>query len=377
MKITNNKNIYLRLYKETALIFQTAAFTYNFPLEIPLDSVRSQDAENQHYLTESSRLEIAGVNYKLQLVKDLYSENKFLKLLFIAVALMDIVGITFSILLGYLFSKKTLQPIHEITAAARERTIHNLADAIPLPVAKDELYMLALTFNEMSERLYSALEQQTRFVADASHELKTPIMVISGYINLLDRWGKEDPAVLLAAITAIKNETENMAQLVDKLLYLASTEKKQKLNLASFNLSELIVNIIQEIKVYDEGHTLIYEGEKNIALTYDEDMIRQLIRILLDNALKFTPKDGIIKLTCQQDQGKVILSIKDTGCGILKEEIPYLFERFYTTNVDRNKERSGHGLGLAIAKSICQALAVNISVMSEECKGTEFQLIFN
>ncbi|MEI7885462.1 MAG: HAMP domain-containing sensor histidine kinase [Clostridia bacterium] len=377
MKITNNKNIYLRLYKETALIFQTAAFTYNFPLEIPLDSVRSQDAENQHYLTESSRLEIAGVNYKLQLVKDLYSENKFLKLLFIAVALMDIVGITFSILLGYLFSKKTLQPIHEITAAARERTIHNLADAIPLPVAKDELYMLALTFNEMSERLYSALEQQTRFVADASHELKTPIMVISGYINLLDRWGKEDPAVLLAAITAIKNETENMAQLVDKLLYLASTEKKQKLNLASFNLSELIVNIIQEIKVYDEGHTLIYEGEKNIALTSDEDMIRQLIRILLDNALKFTPKDGIIKLTCQQDQGKVILSIKDTGCGILKEEIPYLFERFYTTNVDRNKERSGHGLGLAIAKSICQALAVNISVMSEECKGTEFQLIFN
>ena len=363
MKITNNKNIYLRLYKETALIFQTAAFTYNFPLEIPLDSVRSQDAENQHYLTESSRLEIAGVNYKLQLVKDLYSENKFLKLLFIAVALMDIVGITFSILLGYLFSKKTLQPIHEITAAARERTIHNLADAIPLPVAKDELYMLALTFNEMSERLYSALEQQTRFVADASHELKTPIMVISGYINLLDRWGKEDPAVLLAAITAIKNETENMAQLVDKLLYLASTEKKQKLNLASFNLSELIVNIIQEIKVYDEGHTLIYEGEKNIALTSDEDMIRQLIRILLDNALKFTPKDGIIKLTCQQDQGKVILSIKDTGCGILKEEIPYLFERFYTTNVDRNKERSGHGLGLAIAKSICQALAVNISVM--------------
>lgn len=376
INLNANKNIFMRFYKDDAKIIESEGFVYDFPEKQPQNIIESHDDNEQHYLTETVSFEANNAVYTLQLVKNMDSEKVFLKLLFMVIAIMDVLGIGVSVLLGYLFSKRMLKPVGEITRAAQKINAQNLSERILLPPSKDELYMMAETFNEMSDRLQKSFQQQSQFVSDASHELKTPISVIKGYINLLDRWGKDDKEALDTSIEAIKNETENMEHLVSKLLTLAKLDTHQPITMANFDLAVLGQSLVKEIELYDTTHAIFYQGESHLSITSNESMIKQLIRILCDNASKFTPAGGNIHLSCIKEKGKGVLMVADTGCGIENEEIPHIFNRFYTENPARNKEKSGNGLGLSIAKDICDALDARIFVSSKMNEGTEFKIVF-
>lgn len=281
------------------------------------------------------------------------------------------------LLLGNKMVHKLLSPIKDMTDKVKKINGTSL-DRLDTDLAKDELKDLAITFNEMLDRLEQYMNQQKQFVSDASHELRTPIAIIQGYTEMLERWGKDDPAILEESINSLAQETASMKELLEKLLFLSRSDKKTlKVDKESFNLSNLCHEVIKETGFIDDEHDMIPKITDDIMISGDRSLIKELIRILVDNAIKYTPEGGSITIGCTSSKQNVILSIQDTGIGIAREHIPHLFERFYRIDEARNKKTGGTGLGLAIAQQIVKVHDAQISVTSEIDHGTSFFIFFN
>lgn len=162
--------------------------------------------------------------------------------------------------------------------------------------ADDELSRLAQTFNHMIERLQCAFERQKRFVSDASHELRTPIAVIQGYADLIQRWGKNDPDVLCEAVDSIKSETESMKALVERLLFLArSSDGTMQLQLECFHLWNVLQEVAEETQ-FVFGRSIDMQMPETLMLTADRALIKQMLRALADNAMKYMPENGSVSM---------------------------------------------------------------------------------
>lgn len=234
----------------------------------------------------------------------------------------------------------------------------------------DELRELAETFNGLMDKIRDSYRQQDRFVSDASHELRTPLLVIQGYADLLERWGREDATVQQEAIDSIKKEAAYMNKLVERLLFLARTgQNRQKLELTTFDLSDLLDEIVRDAVVLETGHTFIFENNRPIFLRGDASLIKQVIRIVLDNSMKFTPHSGKIRIRCDQEGNGVVILVEDQGTGISQEDLPHIFERFYKADKARSRHSGGTGLGLSIAQWIVHEHGGTITAHSRG-KGT-------
>lgn len=289
-------------------------------------------------------------------------------LIFISLGIFLIVG-------NYLVHK-LLKPIRDMTDKVKNINGTSL-NRLDTDLAKDELKDLALTFNEMLDRLELFMNQQKQFVSDASHELRTPIAIIQGYTEMLERWGKDDPAILEESINSLSQETASMKDLLEKLLFLSRSDKKTlKVEKEEFDLSALCYEVVKETGFIDDEHTIIPKITDNIMLSGDRALIKELLRILVDNALKYTPEGGTITVGCTISKQNIILSVQDTGIGIAHEHIAHLFERFYRVDEARNKSTGGTGLGLAIAEQIVKVHGAQISVTSEIDEGTQFLIFF-
>ena len=265
-----------------------------------------------------------------------------------------------------------LKPIDNMTNTAKSISANHLDRRLDVIESHDELKELAETFNEMLDRLQRAYEQQNQFVSDASHELRTPIAVIQGYANMLNRWGKEDKAVLEESIAAINSEANNMKELVEKLLFLARADKRtQKLQKGEFYLNELIDEIAKETKLIDNKHSFICERNDVVLIYADRALIKQALRIFIDNSIKYTPEGGTIKLNSSRDPNGLAISIEDTGIGIAKEDISKVFDRFYRCDKSRTRNTGGTGLGLSIAKWIIDNHNGSIEIDSVLNQGTK------
>lgn len=279
--------------------------------------------------------------------------------------------------IGIFLSKKMLKPLRDLTEAVKNINGNNLDARLDTNRSKDELKDLTLTFNEMMDRIQIFVERQKQFVSDASHELRTPIAIIQGYSEMLCRWGSKDPKILEESILSITEETANMKNLLEKLLFLSRRDKNTlKVEMKTFNLSLLCKDILKQTSFIDDEHELLSKIDDNVMLVGDEALIKELLRILIDNALKYTPEGGCITLGCTKTTQNIILSVKDTGIGISKEHIPHLFERFYRVDKARSKNTGGNGLGLAIADQIIKEHHSKVFVSSEIDKGTEFIIFF-
>jgi len=314
----------------------------------------------------------------LQVVRDITFEKNFLDFLIIVLTIAAGIGALISVFLGYFTTKKMLSPINKITETAREISSSDLGRRLEVSGPDDEIKKLALTFNSMLDRLEKSFKSQKNFVSDASHELRTPISVIKGYVDLLDRWGKEKEDVRDEAIYAIKKETENMKQLMENLLLLArgdDSELKKEEEL--FNFNDLIKEIVKEFKLMEADINLRFEDNSKIKFYGDKNLFKQLFRIFLDNAVKFTSQKGEIKIKLDKmDSEKFYFSIEDDGPGISKEDLPFIFDRFYQADKSRTrKNKKGSGLGLAIAKQIIESYDGNIEIESKDEEGTKFIIV--
>lgn len=272
-------------------------------------------------------------------------------------------------------NKRVLKPIVDITEAAAALSANNLSDRISIEGTKNELKDLATVINLMLDRIERSYNSQKQFVSDASHELRTPIAVIQGYVNLLERWGKTDKAVLDEGITAISQETTAMKELVERLLFLARHDKKTlMLEMEYFDPTEVMSSIYRDAQLISPNHHFELKLKQSVMINGDKGMIKQLMRILLDNAIKYTPAQRCITLGMDREREFCVLSVTDSGAGISAQELPRIFDRFYRSDKARKAQSSGHGLGLSIARIIVVAHGGKLNVRSKEGVGTKFSV---
>lgn len=256
--------------------------------------------------------------------------------------------------------------------------IDDLSGDARISVRDSELSGLEAAVNNMLKRLAASQKKQIRFVDDASHELRTPIAVIQGYAHMLERWGKDDPAVMDEAIEAIETETAHMKTLVDQLLFLARGDM-DRLVLAQerIDAAGLMRELHEEYEMIDADHEYVCPIPEDAALLYvvgDVTMLKQALRVLLDNAGKYTPKKGTITLQVQRDGSEIRCSVADNGVGIPSDDLPRIFDRFFRGATARSGTQ-GSGLGLSIAKWIVDTSGGRIDVVSAPELGTKMTIV--
>lgn len=322
------------------------------------------------------KLDTPTETYSLMVFTPLTEYENFLETAYNSLLLSCVAGMIFSLLSGLLLSHKILKPLRGIIKSFQNIQINNLNQQIALPNSKDELYQLADTCNHMLERLENGLEQQRRFTSDASHELRTPITIISGYVDMLERWGKNDSAVLCESLAAIQAETKHMKILIEKLLCLAKMDSgKTTLNKSQCNIDELLTELVYETHVLTTEHTIKSELQASINTDIDIALLKQMLRTFIENSIKYTPAGGKITIKSFIKNKHLHISVQDTGIGIAQEDCQHIFERFYRAEKSRSKESGGTGLGLAIAQWIAQLHNGKIDIESTPQVGTSITFI--
>ena len=292
-------------------------------------------------------------------------------------------------------TRSALRPIAELTETARNinklpRNATELKDIagkldlidadkletrITVESNQKELSGLAEAINGMLDRINESYNSQMRFVSDASHELRTPIAVIQGYANLLDRWGKNDEKALQESIDTIKSEAQNMKDLVEKLLFLARGDNESmRLNLETINISGVVSEVVRETEMISSPREIFLNAEPEILVYGDGQLIKQALRILLDNSIKYTPVDESINISLTKEENKVKIAVSDNGIGIPPEDLPHIFDRFFRSDDSRARKTGGSGLGLSIAKWIIENHGGSFEVISREDIGTRITL---
>ena len=245
----------------------------------------------------------------------------------------------------------------------------------PLSFGDSDLSGIEAAMNNLIIRMQETYRQEARFVNDASHELRTPIAVIQGYVNLLDRWGKTDEKILEESIEAIKNESDHMNHLVEQLLFLARGDSgRTVLTKEEVSLGSLMEEIYEESLLIDENHTYHLRKGQDMVVEADLGLLKQAVRILVDNAVKYTkPGEDIYLSYGENPEGKPYLQVQDTGIGMDEKDAGHMFERFYRS--DEVRSYSGTGLGLSIAKWIIDRHQGHFEILSRTTLGTRIRIV--
>jgi two-component system OmpR family sensor kinase len=287
-----------------------------------------------------------------------------------ALGAIDILLLLLAAGAGWAMARGALRPIAAVTATAE--AIARSADLqrrVPVAGARDEVGELATTFNHMLDRLEAALAAQRRFVADASHELRTPLTTLRLNLATLRR-ARRHPPDEEDMLAAIDGELERLSRLVEGLLALARADAGQPLERAPVALEGLVCKVCDAVCASAAGRTLTVARVEPVQVLGSADHLEQVLRNLLDNAVKYTRPGGQITVALRAEDGQAELTVRDDGVGIAPEDLPHVFERFYRAPSARG--RSGAGLGLAIAAWIVRAHGGTITVDSVPGQGSTF-----
>jgi signal transduction histidine kinase len=282
---------------------------------------------------------------------------------------------------GWVLAGAALRPIHRITDTAQAIGTHRDFDRrVDHRGPADEVGQLATTFNAMLDELQGAYRQaeqsaqaQRRLVADASHELRTPLTTIRGNLGLLQRNPPIDHEDKQAVVADMVDETNRLIRLVNDLLVLARSDAGRPLRSEPVAIGPVIDDVCRQAKLLGLERTIECGAVPDVAVMGDRDAIKQVLLILLDNALKYTPPRGSITLAVSVAGDRAAISLRDTGKGITPEALPHIFERFYRSDTSRSGD--GAGLGLAIAKELVEVQHGTITVESQVGQGSTFTVM--
>lgn len=372
----------IRLLDSSGKILVTLQAETDIISQVESEVVWSADAELYH--TDEGEIlmvrlpviidkEIVGT---LEMAEKLDSLEENISTLISILVFSTLSAVGMSLIGGIYLSRWISQPISRIVRVMETIEQSLVFQKIPLNGhGKDDLYAMASTFNRMMDRLEESFLRQQQFVSDASHEMKTPLTIIEGYAQMLLRWGLKDEKSAVEAVDSIYSEAIRMKLMTQQLLDQASSENAQQLNVSKLEIVSLCEEVIEimrnmygrEINMHPLSHPLF--------LIADALKMRQILLILLDNAVKYS-KDSIqLSLTEIQSKKKLIcgveIRIKDFGIGIPKEELSLVFERFYRVDPSRHRKTGGTGLGLSIARNMIKLHKGTIVIESEENVGTE------
>lgn len=356
--------------------------------------IRNAQRSFEFYPIETANYKVIWDNGKVMIKEASTFLNLLIKVIS-AIGIMEGIMLLMQMIFGTAKNRRILKPLNEIAEAANrlsdmafdEEKFHSLEDAISkispttsderIHIKDSELQGLEEAINNLLDRMRDSYRQQARFVSDASHELRTPISVIQGYANMLDRWGKDDKEVLEESIAAIKSESENMKNLIEQLLFLArGINGKTQLKVTEFSLNDMMKEVLEESKMIDKDHIYRYIDSENINVYGDILLLKQTARILIENAAKYTDKgEDIILRTGKNNKNEPYFSIQDNGIGMDENDVLHMFERFFRADTARVRKNGGTGLGLSIAKWIIDSHKGYFSVLSRKEIGTRITVL--
>ena len=294
--------------------------------------------------------------------------------LFIVLCFTYLILVFVLYLIMYYVASKAIKPVQKLIQSASQINESNISSRLPLPNNKDEIYKLATTFNDLLNRIENSIEQQKQFTADASHEMRTPLTIIKGTLEVLLR-KERTPEQYEKKINEVITQTDRLSYLFDQLLQLARAEsnntiiKKEKII-----LKEKIDHLINGGDLLLNKNQIKYNIPTNCVVFADAALLDRILENIISNAIKYNTPNG--NITFEWNEKSNSLLIKDEGIGISKDQQPYLFNRFYRADNSRSSETKGNGLGLSIVKKLCELQHIKISVESAENKGTSFTLQF-
>ncbi|MGH7966690.1 MAG: sensor histidine kinase [Candidatus Binatia bacterium] len=278
---------------------------------------------------------------------------------------------------GYALARRALAPVGRMADRARAITAEHLSERLPVVNPDDELGHLAVVFNETFARLERSFEQLRRFTSDASHELRTPLTAIRsvGEVGLRE---PRDEKAYREIIGSMLEEADRLARLVDSLLTLSRADAGQvKLVLERIDLAELAREVVHHLGVLAEEkqQSIAVETAGPVYAMVDRLVLRQALINLIDNAIKYSPEGGRIRIVVQDRPYGPILEVIDIGSGIGVEHQERIFDRFYRVDKARSRELGGTGLGLSISRRAVEVHDGHIELESEEGKGSTFRII--
>ena len=279
---------------------------------------------------------------------------------------------------GFILVRRALKPVDNLSQKAAVITQHNLSERLPVVRTGDELERLSVALNLMISRLEDAINSSKQFVADASHELRTPLSVMRGELEHLAQDLQLKPQTRETLGSALE-EVDRLAEIVEGLLALSRLDTGEvKSEWVRFDLAELVATTADQMSLLaeDKRITVVCDCPERVMVEGDQARLKQVVVNLLDNAIKYTPDGGRIRLKIAREDGNAVLDVVDDGIGIPVEALPHVFKRFYRVDGSRSREHGagGAGLGLSIVKSICDAHGARVEVSSTPGQGSRFRV---
>lgn len=330
----------------------------------------------EHLYSKRNIIVAVAVNIENNSTAEMFS-NLPLALLFMAIPILLL-----SFIVAFIITKNTIDPVVKITKTAKSMTTAKLDNLLPLTGRGDEIDELSGAFNDLFLRIKADFDRERQFSSDVSHELNTPLTVISGQANLLLRWGKDNPEQLEKSLLAIKNEATSMHAIIENLLQISRIESGRiKPEVTEVNVAALFDRVAEEFNTVNKKICFEKTCDESLCLSTDGEMLHQILTILISNSIKFfnasefAKEKCVIGLKAFSQNGKIILQETDNGPGISQQALPHIFERFYRADEAHSRAAGGSGLGLSIAHTLADSLGATIEINNIQPHGVEVRVI--
>ncbi|WP_336772774.1 sensor histidine kinase [Paenibacillus sp. MMO-58] len=355
--------------------------------ELPSDWVPVQTAESEsivslHHGQDRLMVVRAPINttsFKgtLELAANLENEDAMKDRLRSLMLELGALGIIFSTIGGLVVAWRLLKPLNRMASAMNDIKRTGVSGRVRYRNNGDEISRLSSIFNEMMEELERSFNRQRQFIEDASHEIRTPIAIIEGHMKLLKRWGKNNPAIQEESIAAVIEEIVRLRQLTNQLLDLSGDLHHPAEEISDpIDPSNVVMELIQNYRLLYPHFTIVSDLKEGKRIRIDEHRLHQVLIILLDNAVRYSSQNPVLRISLKVVGENIHISVEDKGIGIHKKDIPYIFDRFFRVDKGRGRKEGGNGLGLSIAKKITEKYGGEIRIISEMGIGTTVILIF-
>ncbi|WP_336992627.1 HAMP domain-containing sensor histidine kinase [Bacillus toyonensis] len=277
--------------------------------------------------------------------------------------------------LTYYVSGKVLKPLDSLNSQIKNRTVHNLSETMDIPPTNDEIAELTHSFNEMTDKLNNAFMMQSRFSANAAHELRTPLAVLKTKVDVFKKKNVHSTEEYDALINVFEKQTQRLSELVFTLLDM--TNMHDGFESGTICLKDVFEDIVSELSHIADGKEVKLYLNCDDSVAYgNTDLLYQALYNIVENAIKYNIDGGKVMINVKSDKKQIMVEIKDTGIGIPNEEKKNIFEPFYRVDKSRSRELGGSGLGLSIVQSIITKHNGNIVVTDNENGGTCFEISF-
>lgn len=309
----------------------------------------------------------------MQLIHPLTTFHKMMQYVLTTMAIVGVGALLLVAFISFYLANRLIRPLQQLRDSMQSVRDKGLKEREAFTYqADDEIGDLLQMYDSMLEELNISFTQQQQFVADASHELRTPIQAVEGHLSLLARWGKDDPQILNESIDSSLMEVKRMKKMIEELLQLARRE--QAIDTSEVDVSAVLPQVIHELAMVYPNAQFHVEELPQQRLAISPEALAQILRNIIENGIRYNESIPKIRISTAQIDGCFYIEIQDNGIGIAKEHLPFIFDRFYRVDASRQQNGGGTGLGLSITKMLAAKYHVELKVQSEIQQGTTFLL---